>query len=430
MVERSGESQRPGPGLLWIDAASAVITRSAVGLKRALGPGIHFIGASERIGGTFSLHTQEYSIGPSPDAAVFQPLREDASESERREHAAVQAKRMAASARTRDGNEVVPEIRVVFRLNARPAAPGTAGSRFGFMKEAVEAAARAEGISPANGGKVPQPVAWNQLPGLIAVDLWREFLGKFMLDELFRPVFPPLPDVLQPEEPVTAGAQAQVPVEATPSPAVRLLRRLNTSLENGLSAGGIVPPNDPQGLFAERPATIPRHKGLQPQTALQIIGQMMRARMMQAAVPILDDCGRIVKGHTVSEEYKWLRERGLLVLDVSVEGLRFDPAIEKQIVQNWNTDWLKNASDDRRRIEQLELLAAQSGRQRALLEHADALGQAIRSQPPQSVGVAVSTLLRSAQSEIMMDERLYGRGANEVEALSQLLRWAEGGTLD
>ena len=70
-VERRGESSRTGPGLLWIDTASAAITRSEAGPKQVLGPGIHFIGSRDRLDATFSLHTQTYPIGPGQDEAVL-----------------------------------------------------------------------------------------------------------------------------------------------------------------------------------------------------------------------------------------------------------------------------------------------------------------------------------------------------------------------
>lgn len=426
-VERSGESERAGPGLLWVDMASAAVIRSAAGPKYAVGPGVHFINQDERIATTFSLHVQTCTIGPDQGTPIFDRLQETASEEERREYAELQAKRLAVSARTRDGNEVVPEIRVDFKLDARPAGPGMAGSRFGYVKEAVEAAARAEGMRPASDGTEPQYVAWNQLPGLIAVDLWREYLGKFTLDELFSPRFPALPDLLQPEEPARASSVPPVPFVVRRNLPAQLLRRLNNSIESRLNAGGIQEESETAGQFFQRPVTLQRRGATQANTALQTIGQMVRARMMQAVVPILDDCGRLAKGHLESEEYRRLRERGLVVLSVSIEGLRFDPAVEAQIVQQWNTAWLANAGNDRRHVEQLELLAAQAGRQKALLEHAGRLAQALNTEEPSTIAAAVKTALLSTQNEILTDERIYGRAGRELDVLSQLLKWVEAG---
>ena len=113
-------------------------------------------------------------------------------------------------------------------------------------------------------------------------------------------------------------------------------------------------------------------------TALQVISHMVRARMTQAAVPILDEGGRYGKGHFLSEEFKRLSERGLRIMDVSLGGFRFAPAVEEQIVQQWRSSWLDTAAAERAHVEQLEVLAVEAGRQRAVLEHARALCSALR----------------------------------------------------
>ena len=84
---------------------------------------------------------------------------------------------MAVRAMTRDGIEVIPTINVSFKIDAKPAGRGEKGSRFGFNAEAVERAARSEGINPNSVTEDKRHVPWNQLPGLMAVELWREYLS-------------------------------------------------------------------------------------------------------------------------------------------------------------------------------------------------------------------------------------------------------------
>jgi len=426
ILERRGERPKRGPGLLWVDTASAVVTRSESGASRALGPGVHFTSRDEKVAGTFSLHAQSCSIGPGQEDRVFEKPAEDSAAADSPRFADLQARRLSVTARTRDGNEVVPEIRVVFKLDAAPAQSDVPGSRFGYMREAVERAALGEGVSAGSDAENRYRVAWNQLPSLIAVDLWREYLSKFTLDELFKPIFPALPELLQPQDPAP-----EIPVSSSAQGeenfAIRFVRRTNDSLVRWLDGRGIGEEAAPEAPFARKPVASSRPAGARNQTALEIVGQMMKERMTQAVVPILDDCGRLVKGHTPSEEFKRLKERGLAVLEVNIDGVRFDPAVEDQIVQHWSTAWLATARNDRRRVEQLELLAVHAGRQRALLEHAAALSEAIHAEDPKSIPSAVRTLLRSTQSDVLMDERLRGRGGNELEALSQILRWAEAG---
>jgi hypothetical protein len=429
-IEREGEEERSGAAVLWIDTASAVMVRSSHGLKRALGPGIHFLDKDERVAATFSLHRQSVSLGPEPGENAFAKLTEEASAEERHAFEALQAKRSGVSGRTRDGHEVVPRISLVFKLDAKPAVPGHPGSRFGFLREAVEAAAVAEGIRPGANGETTVHVAWNQLPGLIAADVWREYLAKFTLDELFSQHFPPLPDILQPEEPVRENSVPVTPLVVRRDWGARVLHRLNDHLQAWVDGRDDRHDPKPPGEPMPRADVLRRHGAPQALTALQVIGQMMRARMMQAVVPILDECGRLQKGHAASEEYRQLRERGLAVLDVSLEGLQFDPSFEEQIVQQWNSAWLSNATEDRRRVEQLELLAGEGGKRAALLEHAGVLARAVRTTNPQSIDAAVRSLLQASRNEVLTDERISARGKAEVDALSELMKWLEAGPRD
>jgi hypothetical protein len=292
------------------------------------------------------------------------------------------------------------------------------------MRESVERAARSQGINVDPVSARRFLVAWNQLPGLIAVDLWREYLAKFTLDDLFSPRFLALPEVLQPEEPVRAGAPQATPMVIRRRWPAPLLRRFNNSLERWLETTSIADWQDDEDRWIRKPQAARLIPGRN-YTALQIIAHMVKARMTMAAVPILDECGRCLKGHALSEEYKRLRERGLLILDVTFGGYRFDPAVEQQIVQQWRTAWLPNANRERVHIEQLEILAAESGKQQALLEHAKFLGRALRSDPPASIPAALRTLLQASHKEILTDERLHGQGGSELNALSELSKWVE-----
>ncbi|MFH1183676.1 MAG: hypothetical protein V1755_01380 [Chloroflexota bacterium] len=424
-VERRGESSKSGPCLLWIDTASAAMTRSESGPKQVLGPGIHFLGSRERIDAAFDLHTQTYSIGPGRNDPVFDKLPEDPSEDDRRRHALMQAKRRMVSGLTRDGNEVVPEIRVVFRLDGRPAQPGRPGSRFGFLPDSIERAARGEGVNVDPVSARRFHVAWNQLPGLIAVDLWREYLAKFTLDELFGARLAAVPDVLQPEEPVPTSAFVASPMVVRRTWPARLLWRFNNSLERWLQAKGVAEDEAAASVYAHRPPVEVRQVAGREYTALQIIAHMVKARMMQAAVPILDECGRCVKGHVLSEEYKRLRERGLRILDVTLGGYRFDPGVEEQIVQQWRSAWFADATGERGHVEQLEVLAAESGRQKALLEHASVLGRALRTEPAASIPAVLRVLLQASHNEMLTNERLHGQGRPELDSLSELSKWVE-----
>jgi hypothetical protein len=406
------------------------VTRSGAGFRQALGPGIHFLDQSERVLSAFSLHAQKYSIGPDAGERPFDRPGDGAQDAQRQAYEALQTKRLSVSGRTRDGNEVVPRLTVVFKLGTPPGPSGMGGSRFGFAREAVERAALGEGVDPVPGVNDRSHVPWNQLPGLMAVDLWREYLGRFTLDELFRASFGPLPDLLQPEEPVPANDLPRPPHKVGVSFPAALLERLNNAAEQWLEERGITVDGNHEGSAQPKPPRGKRHGVAEACTALQIIVQMIRARMMQAMVPMLDECGRLVSGHMVSDEFRQLKARGLLILDVALDGIHLEPAVESQIVNQWNTGWMSNAINGRRKIEQIELLASQAGRQRALLEHTGALAQALLSDKPQNAESAVSTLLRTTQGQILADERLFHGAGGAVEALAELQKWAESSNGD
>src|SRR5512138_1901266 len=226
-VERVGESDKAGPGLLWIDTASAVVTRTFATFKQVLGPGVHFIDANERIASVISLHPQTQTIGAKPLDDPFEPIKENVTEDERRQYQEMTARCMAVRGTTRDGIEVIPTISVTFKINAKPAGDGETGTRFGFNAEAVERAARGEGINPNSSTEEKRRVAWNQLPGLMAAELWREFLSKYTLTELFEPGLKPLPPVRQPEVPPQTVAVEPKPLVLSRGLPTRWLRTFN-----------------------------------------------------------------------------------------------------------------------------------------------------------------------------------------------------------
>ena len=289
-VERTGESEIVGPGLLWVDTASAVVTRTIATFKQVLGPGVHFIEENEKIASILSLHVQTQTIGPTGTDDAFEKLKENATEAERQLHDEMLARVNAVRARTRDGIEVIPTISVTFKIDAKPADGDERGSRFGFNADSVERAARSEGINPASASEEKRRVPWIQLPGLMAAELWRDYLSKFTLNELFEASLKPVPDVRQPEVPPATVAMSQSPLLIRRGLAARLLRRFNDNWESRLNV--LMPPEPPapeEELPPVQPSGAARGDPSR-RTALQIINQMMKARLSQAVVVRLDDC--------------------------------------------------------------------------------------------------------------------------------------------
>ena len=307
----------------------------------------------------------------------------------------------------------------------RPAGPGEHGSRFGFNADAVERAARSEGINPNSITEDKRRVAWNQLPGLMAAELWREYLSKFTLNELFDASLKPVPEIHQPEVPAPAMPMPPKPMVITRGFATRLLLNFNNRLEKRLDV--LMPPVEPapqEELPPAEPAAAPVSES-QRRTALQIINQMIKARLSQEIVVKLDECGRLTDNQQLSEEYKKLDERGIAVLGASVSSIYLDPGVELSLLARWRTSWLSNAMADRNRIERLNLAYIEQGRQKALLDHALSLSESLLKENTANVPAAVKALLQGTESEIRGNDRLLGRVSTELETIQGLEKWVE-----
>ena len=84
-------------------------------------------------------------------------------------------------------------------------------------------------------------VAWNQLPALLAVDIWREYVAKFTLDELFKPTqqvpAPPPPPALPTEEeidPLSQPIQVSGNRETMQDGLTKMLREINLLMEKAI----------------------------------------------------------------------------------------------------------------------------------------------------------------------------------------------------
>src|SRR5512133_3368910 len=331
--EHSGERLKRGPGVVWLDSASAAVTRTPVAIRQTMGPGVYFIESREFIAGTIDLHIQAQSVGPKETDRPFDEKGESQSQEEYNQ---VQDRRKQVSAITRDGIEVIPRISVVFRVDTGFPKEGQPGSRFGYRKgvtkkekereekdkEAIRKAILGEGINPMAEPDSPRRrVAWNQLPVVLAVDVWREYAAKFTLDELFQPsqVAPssaplgPEPTELEIDplsQPIYVGSRR----ETVQDRFTALLRRINlfmASMLRSLEDDHQVNTNAAVPQEIKMPGNVKAEAGAsQKKTALQVINEMVKARLTQAEVDILDDHGVRGQGTIPSAEFKLLQERG------------------------------------------------------------------------------------------------------------------------
>jgi hypothetical protein len=432
--ERLGEQAKKGPGVLWLDSASAAVTRTATQFKDTIGPGVHFTEKDEYLYSTVDLHAQVQSLGPREKHADYifaSPPKEDADELKVKIFEESQNHRQEVSAWTRDGIEVVPNVNVLFEIDAKAAKGEEVGSRFGYEDEVVCKAITGEGVNPDQASDDKRHrVAWNRLPMLLAVDLWREYLAKFTLQELFEATQSPPSEPSKPAGPAPAETQAlfQPASLAGGGFLANMLHELNARLarwadrcEFGKKEAVRVKPETP------RPeAEPPKVRGAEKVTALQVINDMIKARLTRAEVPVLDDSGRPGFGTLPSSEYQLLQEHGLKVKAASVGGLRFAPAVDEQLIRQWSANWLDNARAERERIERRRSFIELNAGVEAFGAYAESLSRnLLKVNPRKDPKDTLKTLLLRTRDELLKNDRLHRRTDLERETLEEIIQWLE-----
>jgi hypothetical protein len=448
VMEHHGERMKRGPGVLWLDSASAAVTRTAVAIKQTVGPGVHFTGRSEYIAGTVDLHVQSQVIGPKEWDRPFEEKKE---EQPKEEWEQVQDRRKQVSALTRDGIEVIPNISISFRVKTDYPKEGQPGSRFGYRtgvrrsdrvkeeedKDAIRRAILGEGINPTAVLDSPRRrVAWNELPGSLAVDVWREYASKFTLDQLFQPeqivppAPPPVPEPTEEEiDPLSQPIQLSGDRDAMQLNIARMVREMNVIMSRTINVleGKKVNPRDRRTFVPPPfPTEMRLKKPPERKTALQVINDMVKARLTQPDVDVLDDNGIRVPGTVDSMEYKLLQERGIEVLSVSIGNLRFNRLIEETIISRWSTTWLLNAKAESEQVERKRNLVETAGHEQAIRQYADFISKDLMQKRPVGIKETLKTLLLRTRTLIMNNPQLRQRMTEEQQDLDDIIRWIEG----
>lgn len=446
LIQREGEERKSGAGVLWLDSASGAVTRTAVSIRQTIGPGVHFIENGEYIAGTVDLHTQFQSLGPKDSDKPFENKKEVQTEEEFHQ---IQERRKEVSALTRDGIEVIPNISVMFKVDTGSPREGEPGSRFGYRtgirkkdkenektdKEAIRKAILGEGVNPNVPFESPRHrVAWNQLPALLAVDVWREYVSKFTLDELFKPeqLVPPSPP--QPPQPT----QEEIDSLSRPLQVGARRASMEDSLTKMLHEINVLMHKTIQWLEGKKEDIVRRQAPLpetskfseknEPKkyTALQVINDMVKARLTQAEVDILDDTGTRGQGTISSPESRLLQNRGLKVLSVGIGNLRLDPEIEETIKRGWSATWFLNAQAESEQIERRRNIIESAGQEKAIRQYADLLSRDLIQRKPTGVKETLKTLLMRTRTIIFKNDQLRRRMAAEQQELEDIIKWIEG----
>jgi hypothetical protein len=167
--QREGEQRRSGPGIIWLDTASAAVLRTPTFFTRTVGPGIVFNHNHEYIAATVDLHGQTQSMGPSDTEEKNDPFKIS---KDSPDYEDIQKRRWETSAMTRDGIEIVASIGLNFGVNSPADSYKNPQTPFGFSDHNVYNFVRNNVTS--------------EIIGRMVVDVWREYVRRFKLSQLFE----------------------------------------------------------------------------------------------------------------------------------------------------------------------------------------------------------------------------------------------------
>ena len=185
VIMHEGEADKRGAGLIVLDTASALVLRTDTEIRDTVGPGIKFTRGNEYIAGSVDLRAQWQFIGP---LATDQPFLNPVPISSPKEYNEIQGRRQQTSGLTRDGFEVSPTISIKFSIK-RPAEklPTESGvtSYYGYDADSVRNAITREVIQLGASENSQERMEWNKLPAHLVINIWREYVRKFKLSDLF-----------------------------------------------------------------------------------------------------------------------------------------------------------------------------------------------------------------------------------------------------
>lgn len=185
VIMHEGEQNKRGPGVLVLDTASALVLRTDTEIKGAVGPGIKFTQGNEYVAGSVDLRAQWQFIGPLRSE---QPFLNPTPISNPKAYNDLHARRQQTSGLTRDGFEVSPTISIKFSIKRpekkEPTESGVT-SQYGYDQRAVRNAITREVIQLGTSENSKARLEWNKLPEHLVVNIWREYIRKFKLEDLF-----------------------------------------------------------------------------------------------------------------------------------------------------------------------------------------------------------------------------------------------------
>lgn len=192
VIEHPGEKEKKGPGVIVLDTASAAVLRTDTEIKDTIGPGVIFTKSykhndevhNEYIAGSVDLRAQWQFIGPlTSDQPFLNPVPTTP-----KDYNEIQSRRQQTSGLTRDGFEISPTISIKFSIKRpvekKPTESGVI-SQYGYDADSVRNAITREVVQLGTSDNSKTRLEWNKLPAHLVVNIWREYIRKFKLDDLF-----------------------------------------------------------------------------------------------------------------------------------------------------------------------------------------------------------------------------------------------------
>jgi hypothetical protein len=263
--------------------------------------------------------------------------------------------------------------------------------------------------------------------------VWREYVAKFTLDELFKPdqIVPPppvqIPEPVEEEiDPLSQPIQVGANQSTIQNGILSMLREMNKLMDRTIKWLDKTQNTEIKSPILEIPAAAGHSKGEpQKKTALQVVNDMVRARLTQAEVDVFDDHGVRGVGTISSPEFKLLQSRGLKVLGVGIGAVRLHPTIEDTIIKRWSATWLNTAKEESKQIERRRNILVTSGQEKAIRQYADQLSHDLLQRNPSGFKETLKTLVMRTRALIINNDQLRQRLAEEHEVLEEIIKWME-----
>ncbi len=405
---KEGETKRSGPGVIWLDSASAAVLRTRVEFKRTIGPGVYFTDADEFIYATVDLHQLLQNLGPlDTDVNEKDPFKSEKAKAANdqahipEDYEAIQKRRWETSAMTRDGIEVVASLSVMFRISAKE---GEGNTRFGFNQANAEKAIR---DSITRGADLSRPV-WNPLPAKMAVDVWREHLSRYRFSELFESSEDRPETGLELISAVVAKRLRQKEVEQF-DPFGRMVVKSAEECE------AVFRSHQNEGRYISLQSELDRFK-----SSDEFSWQGMYSFLMSHK-RAADASEYLVK--VASLEFDQLSRMGLQVISVSVKRVMFAPDIEERLISQWTTQWKTNAEKERDQVERKRKQAETEGQEFALKDYALDSTREFKPDPLPDKFSALSMLVQGTFKGLRRNSALLKRTSTEQNELSMIKGW-------